>query len=238
MSFWAEDVLRPLGWAALATVVFLVSAPRDQRLFYGLLWAGLAGASYASRLHSGGYVNVLLPSYAGLALGFALGIRALEPRANAHGIRASALLWLAVGFQFASLLYNPRVPLPTSADRAAGDGLVASISTLPGRVWIPSHDYLARRAGKLGHAHEMALVDVYRGDPQGEGGRLLHELEAAVKGQRFGAIVVSSDGAYQELVQASYTRTDTLLRGNMFWTVTGKEMRPEWVYRPRPGAEE
>ena len=206
VSFWSEDLLRPMGWAAFASVVFLASAPRDQRLFYLCLWAGLIGASYVSRLHSGGYVNVLIPAYAALALGFALSVGGMERWALAQGAHVAALLWLGVGLQFAALLYNPNVPLPRPGDWEAGDRALATIAGVSGTVWLPSQGYLAERAGKRPLAHAMGLVDVHRGDPHGEGARLLREVEEAIQAQRFEAVVVDSDGAYRDLVEGAYGR--------------------------------
>lgn len=235
VTFWTADVLPALPIAALAGAYFF-AVETEGRWFYAAFAAGMVGTAWLSRVHEGGYLNVLIPAFAVGAVLFALGMHALLVRME-HADPASQrlvvpLVTLAVLVQFAVLTYDPRLQLPTATDRAAADDLVAEIASVPGEVWLPYHDYLGRRAGKPAHAHAMALADVYRGDPQGEGARLRREVEAAVRSRRFGAVVLASDGSYRELVAAAYGEGEALLDDDdVLWPVTGMAARPSLLYR-------
>ncbi len=237
--FWTADVLRPLGLAALATAAFLAQARRDQRAFYGLLLVGLVGASYASRIHAGGYVNVLLPVYAGLAVGAALGVGALQPRASQLGARPRAFLSFAVLVQFAALFESPIGQVPTAADRAAGDRLVEALREVPGDVLVLSHPHLAWRAGKPPHAQRMALYDVRRGTSAGWE-VLEAEVASAIRSRRYEAVILDVEWAWRpEGFETHYCPAGPVFEDpDVFWPVTGEPMRPTELYHLcEPGDE-
>ena len=234
LSFWSSGLLRPLGWAVLATGVFLVGARRDQRVFFGLVLVGLIGASFVSRIHVGSYLNALLPAYAGLAIGFALGVETLWGWAEQQGGRATAVLLVAVLVQFAALLYNPFRYLPTAEDRAAGDRLVETLRDVPGDVLVLSHPYLAERAGKASHAQEMALFDVWRGAPD-DRARIEAEIEEAIRSRRYGAILLDEPwwGTPDDF-EAHYRLAGPVFdRPHVFVPTTGLPTRPEYLYLRR-----
>jgi hypothetical protein len=74
-----------------------------------------------------------------------------------------SLLWIAILLQFAWLGYDPIAQIPTQADRAAGDALVAELRAAPGRVMIPFHNYLSLFAGRESYFHMVAYQEL-RGD--------------------------------------------------------------------------
>lgn len=235
VSFWTAGIFRPLGLAFLATVAFFVGARREQRGFYGLLLLGLVGASYASRIHGGGYVNVLLPLYAGLALTGALGARALWEGAGAHAKPTSLLLGLAILVQFGSLLYNPTDYLPTAADRAAGEELVERLRRIEGDVLVVYHPYLAERAGKASQAQEMAMYDVWRGTPEPRA-RLEAEIHEALRARRFGAVVLDGEpwwGLPEDFEEHYHLAGVAIDDPRAFWPVSGHQTRPERIFLRR-----
>jgi hypothetical protein len=234
LSFWSSGLLRPLGWAVLASGLFLIGASREQRLYYGFVLVGLLGASFVSRIHVGSYLNALMPAYAGLALGFALGVDAMQRWAEGQGHRATAVLMVAVLVQFAALLYNPTRLLPTAADGAAGDRLVETLRAVPGDVLVLSHPYLAERAGKPPHAQEMALFDVWRGAPD-DRNRIEALIQRAIRDRRYGAIVLDEPwwGTPTDF-DAHYRLAGPVFdRPNVFVPTTGYPSRPEYLYLRR-----
>ncbi|MEP0548217.1 MAG: glycosyltransferase family 39 protein [Rhodothermales bacterium] len=234
LSFWSSGLLRPLGWAVLATGVFLVGARREQALFYALVLVGLIGASFVSRIHTGSYLNALMPAYAGLALGFALGVDAMQRWAEQQGHRATAVLMVAVLVQFGALLYNPMRLVPTAEDRAAGDRLVEILRDVPGEVLVLSHPYLAERVGKPPHAQEMALFDVWRGAP-GDRDRIEALIQRAIRDRRYGAIVLDEPwwGTPDDF-DAHYRLAGPVFdRPRVFLPTTGYPSRPEYLYLRR-----
>ena len=248
VTFWTEDLVRTLPMV-VGALYFLV-ADRERRLFYGALAAGAVGSAWLSRIHSGGHINVLLPALAvGVLLAVLGGWRLLDDaRTRGEASRPWALgLWAVVVVQFALLVYDPRAQLPTAADRAAGDQVVAELRGVPGDVWAPGQGYLARRAGKPVHSHIMALSDVVRGDPRGEGERVSAEILTALDAGRFEAVLFpyrdcASDNRYAaicEMLDLNYDDPERLLEGAAMRPVAGTDIRPLFLYpRASRGASE
>ena len=81
--------------------------------------------------------------------------------------------------------YDPRRFVPTAADRAAGDALLARLRATDGEVLIPFHPFYAHLAGKRSYLHRMGVLDIWRagmGAPRG--------LAAALAQHRFAAVVM------------------------------------------------
>jgi hypothetical protein len=213
IGFWTEDLLRPLPIAAAAAAAYLAMAARtrhwDRLLFYGALAAGLVGAAYMSRLHSGGYDNVMLPAYAAAAVLLALALHEAVGMARrsgadpargsvAHEARAptagpEVVAYGVVALQFLLLVYNPAAQLPTADDRAAGHELVATIAGLEGQVWIPGHGYLATLAGKRSYAHAAMVTDVIRAGDSRAKELMVDDLSRAIREHRFDALIMDSE---------------------------------------------
>jgi hypothetical protein len=109
---------------------------------------------------------------------------ALAPLADTTQLGPSAVA--AVAAQLAFVRWSPAPLVPTAADRAAGAQLIARIAAIPGEVFVPSHPWYARLAGKSRtFTHRMGLLDVtYKGSYRVEG------LEDALKRGRFAAVIV------------------------------------------------
>jgi hypothetical protein len=187
-------------------------------------------------MHTGGYDNVLLPAFAGLAIGLGLGTHALVQRAGSGnlpvrwGIAAACLaqiLWLAC---------DPRAQIPGARDREAGDSLVRLIRELPGEVFVPGRGHLTALAGKRPFAHAMAIDDVFRGT-DGEAAAALEEsIGTALRQRRFGALLFD-ETPREHLVDiaAGYEHRGRLLQDpEALLPVTGLRTRPEELYVRRP----
>jgi hypothetical protein len=237
-GFWTADLLPVLGVAGLVAAVAVVRrcttlrAGDSWRFFCPLLAAGMVGSSWLVRTLVGAEVNNLLPAYAAVSILAAIGLDDLwrwrvagDPRAS-RAWPARVAEALLVG-QFALLAYDPRAELPTAADRAAGDRIVAELSTVRGDVFLPHHGYLAVLAGKRSFAHALAMDNVFL-DDTGPGRRDLPEaVIQALREARFGAAVVESDGWHAELIRSRYPACRPLLdRSDVFWPVTGAHLRP------------
>jgi len=244
VGFWREDVLPKLSPAlALALLAVCWREPGRDRwpaLLYPALALGALAAAWSSRLHVGGYLNVLLPLHAVLAL--------LAPMALSRSFAAAR--WRGVvhalcALQFALLLYHPSIYLPRPGDAAAGKKLLATLAAVKGDVFVPDHGYLAPRVGKPSFAHGMAIYDVERGDPGPVWQRFAQELREAVQGQRFSAIVLdtprydavlSEGNRFSPVLLGAYARQPTtLLPPGAGYPTTGLKTRPESLYLPRQG---
>ncbi|MBI4832962.1 MAG: glycosyltransferase family 39 protein, partial [Candidatus Lindowbacteria bacterium] len=76
VDFWTKDLLLALPVACLMSAWCLYAKfsymTRKTFLFYFLMTGGMVGASWLSRLHEGGYDNVLMTAYAALSILFGL----------------------------------------------------------------------------------------------------------------------------------------------------------------------
>jgi hypothetical protein len=263
LGFWTEDLLRPFPLAVAAAVTFLIvlARRRDPRvLFHLALLGGTAATSWASRLHSGGYDNVMLVVYAGGAIVAALALHAAltSPRVLASPRRDTLLagLYGIAAVQFLMLLYNPFSQLPSRADRDAGHALVAAIAELPGDVYLPGHGYLATMAGKRAYAHAAMVTDVLRAVPGAAKDMMATEFGDALRSRRFDAIIMDSEfppscpprgpvvtsiNWYCQDIHDHYRADRELIADrSTFWPRTGVHRRPSTLYLPRtaPPADE
>jgi hypothetical protein len=236
--FWRLDLLGRLPVAAAAAVAFFAvsrfGANDPRRLYYPCLAIGTLGASLLSRLHSGGYENVLLPAYAGLAIFFGLGANASGRLAVARRRPLAALaIYVLCLIQFAMLAYDPEKQIPGERDRSAGERLVETIRGFEGEVLVVSHGYLAGLAGKRRSAQWMALTDVLRAGEGPVKDDIQREIEGAIRERRFAAIITDGDWHEKDLEAHYELRGSAFDDASVFWTRTGVRTRPERIYLPK-----
>lgn len=189
-------------WAGLAHALGRRTERQGAGIAY-LLWLGLGGL-FASCLsfgtqwaHTNAYIpGVFFPALAiGAAAGRLLRRPAISPAqagddapAPAPGARAlrQALVYvlLLASLVPALLRVHPARHLPTAADRAAGDGVIARLRSAPGEVLIPFHPFYAHLAGKRTYLHRMGVWDV-RGTVAGP----VRGLAESLRERRFARIV-------------------------------------------------
>ncbi|MBN1594370.1 glycosyltransferase family 39 protein [candidate division FCPU426 bacterium] len=252
ITFWTHDLLRPLWVAAFFSLVYLVrpdkSTPPQQRFFYLAAAAGWLGASWISRLHYGGYDNVLFPAYAIGAIFFGLAFWACEKSLHAscsprRPVMHFFFLLLAL-VQFAWLYYPPARQLPSASDRVSGKNIVGLIRKYPGEVLVPSHGYLAVLAGKRSWAHTQMLSDtILLGPPGPVRDALVAEIRTALKGRRFSAIIVNYNdplflGFFGQDLKEFYRLSGGIqYQGKDFLPVTGMLTRPAYIFIPLQNGE-
>jgi hypothetical protein len=183
------------------------------------------------------------------ALGLLLGLSVSLPRPAWLRWPARPALLALVVIQFVTLIYDPRVVLPTQRDAAAGQALLQTIRSYPGEVFIPAHSYYTALAGKATYAHWAAItdtsgiwdtdLDVQHGGVNDPRRRIiLDEISAAVARQQFDAILLDDipkeRRAYWDALLAPYYRLERpLFSGpDVFWTVSGAPKRPDLIYVP------
>jgi len=126
--------------------------------------------------------------------------------------------------------YDPRRYLPTVADRARGDALIAQLRAAPGDVLIPFHPFYAHLAGKRTYLHRMGVLDVGRaglGVPKG--------LAEAFAAQRFSLVVmdykIDGNWNYWPGLLAQYQRTKPIDGPPVY---SGSDTAPRYVLVPNP----
>jgi hypothetical protein len=253
LGFWFRDLLTPFAVAVCLAVVWFLArlagdggegraAPERRVVWFEVFAAaGMIGSAWVSRLHDGGYDNVLLPAHAAIAVLFGLAIDAvlrLAARTPWPDL-AAACLWSACLVQFATVSYNPAQQIPRAEDRAAGLKLVEAIRRIPGDVLIPNHGYLAVLAGKRDFAHGMAVSDLLRGAAGPAREDLVSAFREALRRREFAAVIIDQEWFFKTDLERDYDYLSPVFQGaGVFWPVTGARTRPASIYVPRaaPGA--
>jgi hypothetical protein len=172
-----------IGFApVLATIAFTVlvgrswlrrTVSRAEIVFGSMLAAGFAGA-IASRLHIGGWINVLIPwtTFASIAMAV-VASRMKERRAQ--------FVSVALVVQLCMWLYDPNAYVPPRAAKARHARFAAMVHAYEeqGPVLVPARGHVAR--GR--HFHVAALADTARVD-----GGVPEDLRARVDGRVYAAI--------------------------------------------------
>jgi hypothetical protein len=236
-DFWIYDVFQSMFIACFLALFYLIylfikNMYRDF-LLYLLFAVGMLGATWLSRMHSGGWNNVLFPAYAAFAIFLGLGLHTLKSWRNSATWQA--LLKIVCISQFALLFYNPFIQIPTKADVEAGKMFIRTMKRIEGEILSPSSGYLLALAGKNTYAQRMALDDVLRGKDEKIKNTLKTEISQAILHKQFGAIILDSqwlwfmDEITQEYEPAGYI----FYQDGVFWPVTGIQLRPHTLFLPR-----
>lgn len=229
-------------------------------LFYLLFFLGMVVGMIPFSLNIGGYYNCLIPAFIALAILAALMVNHLEIRFKAYNPfkreMLSFCLYAACIVQFGIFLYNPLDEMPTKADREAGDMLVSYIAQIKGEVLVPSHPYLAVRAGKKTSIHSSALQTylllagkspdkpnepdsiiyplferLYRSEGLDPGDDFYEQLRRKIADKYYSAIILDSELQFID-IKPSYYYAGKILQDDVFWTYTGGKTRPNLLYLP------
>jgi hypothetical protein len=178
--FWDLSLYRHLHWLSLTAVLgllVLLTRVRLRRptvvgvlrnpLLYDLAGAaGLLVAAWVSYVHSGSFLNVLMPAYAACAGigGCAYGLL------RGRGAVGALIATLLVGLQIHSLVqheYAGRAQ-PKPIDHTAGAELIARLRRLPGPVLVLRHPWYGTLAGKGSFAQADGITEILRSqNPRG-----------------------------------------------------------------------
>lgn len=201
-EFWTVDVAPVALLFALATcslVLLLLQNPKKGLLYLGLA-IGLIGSSYSSRLHSFGYINVLMPLHAFVAFGSALCLCLLSkpplkktPQTPLIAPTLSCAC-LLVFLELASLTYNPFALLPCAEATQKNQTFLQNLSqSAHHEILFPDIAFLPRQAGKPSQALGMAAFDLLRAQLPENRQYIRHDfqkdLEEAIGQGHFSAIL-------------------------------------------------
>src|SRR5919106_5816173 len=245
LGFWQDDLLELLPIATTMAIFYLVSqfsaSNKDSALFYSLFAAGMLGSSWFSRLHTGGWDNVLIPGYAAIAILFGLSFHSLLQFFRSESVEkrlvVEAFVILAAVIQLATLIYNPVEQVPTQKDLDAGNEFVNVLRQIEGDVLVTHHGFLPQLADKNSYAHWAAVVDILRGDKERPEARIMfNDLQKAIEEKRFGAIILNSENfpARSVAFKKYYEKQRPIFsKKSVFWPVTGFQTRPRFIFLPR-----
>ncbi|CAN5917610.1 hypothetical protein BH11MYX3_BH11MYX3_14300 [soil metagenome] len=125
--------------------------------------------------------------------------------------------------------WNPQRYIPTAQDRAAGAKLVERIRSIEGDVWMPSHPWYLKLAGKTPHVHRMGIKDVTTRQA-----REVLGLDEALRTHAFSALVLDERDVNLELgaVTQFYRPAFKLPADERPRVYTGAAIQPDAIWVP------
>jgi len=220
LGFWTQDVVPMLPLLALGLRGFLLrwqQGRRGEALFLAAFGSGGLLTSWLSRLHVGGFDNVMMYGFAAACVLAPIAV-VQSPRA----LRSTGALLLLVQFVWLGGKAWQREPsvtlLPSAAHRHAHEELAAFVAAQPGPVWIPAHGGITRRAGKGTGAHGQAIFDLLQALPKDDNGML--DLMALIERQRLAHLPPRVRTAITGLID----RTNDALRAHHFAAIVVDEV--------------
>ena len=256
VRFLVDDIFMLVPAALFFSLLFigyrLYQRSCTDFFFHGMFFASMFIASGVSRMHSGGYINVLIPAYLVTALYFGPGLQVAlyslgtrgdcaSPSANRRpgkilpeplrSFLLSGMILAAAGYQLWLLAYDPRAQVPGKADMDAGDAFIATLLEIDGDVFVPFHGFIPTMAGKATHSQGMALEDVFRSTDEQTRDELKDEMRAAIVNKKFSAIILDGEWRFMSEINANYEHVATLYDDQTtFMPKTGMPTRPQMIY--------
>jgi len=217
-----------------------LGSARDANLaVFALALAAAFAAAASSRLHAGGYVNVLAvwSAFAGVAVAVTAAHAERVAEARGAGALVGAGLALAVVCQFAHFAYDPRDATPSSHAELDARLVEKRVRELErsGEVLLWGRGHVTAQR----HFHVMALIDVMRG-----GLGIPETVASAIRERRYAAFVIDE---WPELtlegILGRRSELFDLVLSNYYvaerWddresdAVLGRRVHPTWVLEPR-----
>ncbi len=210
---------------------------KHARLYYALLTIGLLVIAGLGRIHTGGWINVLMPIHAGVAVVTGWGLFAAREHNESNPL-ILRFIYLLLGVQLIMMIWDPRPAIPTQADRQAGHAWLNHVRSIHGDVWTTHRGHLTFLAGKKRHAHMMAIQDVMRStaDFRGAKSRLAMEVNEALASDQFARMLMDNDDFwFMPSVQQHMVRDGDhwFSQPDVFWPRAGARLRPEIGYVPK-----
>lgn len=234
MDFFSQDIAAVFIASVLALYYLLSQRLKIMKNFFLYAALGMMAASWASRLHRGGWNNALFPAYAIIAILCGLSVaKLLHESSISRKMAVYAILFV----QFAVLFYNPLSYLPPTGSSEAGLNFMRVVEQIPDPVFMPNHPYLLSRLEKEAHAHSLTIWDFFRTWDKTLGNEMKGNLMKKLEAQEFNAIIIDNemlslqDGWFTENLNKYYVKNGTLfVDETVFWTVSGVRTRPETIY--------
>ncbi|MEZ5539565.1 MAG: hypothetical protein R3E63_06365 [Pseudomonadales bacterium] len=220
MNFLHGDMLTgvPIYLGLCASFILMGKKTARQRCAWLSLFSGFFLMSLLSRWYSGGWINVLLAFHQLIVVisvaGFWLVVKSLSG-VQSPWVRNTflGLMSVLLTLNMARAWIHPNYFLPTEADRACGDSVVAVLKQAPGdRVCVSKHTYLAFLADKKSCAHEAWGIDVMNGSSHQFAEQLQQDVKQQLLSGHYSLLLLDNDRQFKDYDvhwnQLPYTATD------------------------------
>jgi hypothetical protein len=223
-----------VGLTLAAGAWWVLGAALDRRVNGTLFYAAGIGLSAwftcsVMRAHHGGFLNVYMFLHWTMAYGLVVAAR--EALREVEGWRGVAIAAAAFTLQLGHTASNLDLDrlVPTEADRAAGDELVAYLRECEGPVLSPFNPWLAAQAGHDPGYHLIAMWDIRF--PAGPFHADVEHTLDGVTDRYYGTIVDASDSAGLGISKAYKQDRAFEFGGNVFMPKTGWRRRPSVIWK-------
>ena len=236
LSFWINDIFKYVTIAlAFCSLVFFKPLENKTKvgnfIRHGLLLGSLVLSSFAFRLHEGGYTNVLMPAYAGIAIYFGMGLHISQSLFKSAPLRRIVPAVLAIA-QFGNLFYWPQNQLPSEKDRQTGYKILKIISNFDGDVFCSNHPWYLAMEGKPTNAFECPIWDIHRDKGTQNWQKMTQQMKTAIETQKYDAFILYQDQweLFTPIFYQYYRLEDSNLSGDAFTPVAGSPFKPTHLY--------
>lgn len=252
LGFWTKDLLPMLPLVLLALAGFVArwrEGERQSALLLAAVGSGGLVTSWFSRMHVGGFDNVMMYGFAAACV---LGPAAAAAKARWLQIATPAVLaaQFAILGGFAVHRDPSRTALPSEAHRAAHEELLAYVRAQRRDVLIVGHGGITAQAGKAPGAHGQAIFDLLQVLPRTPNGNLDlavlldDDKLSTLPGKAPVALRSFRDGLFAALQQQRYSaivldhQIGEQFDGLFLFGLVGPDGRPDTpddLYRRRSG---
>jgi hypothetical protein len=190
-GFWTNDLAGAVGiyyLLALGAIAWMGKENLKRSWWYVAFLLGFVMASYISRLHWGGWLNVLIPLHVAVSLLAGLSLKYWRWHKPQVALAAGSFTLL----QMALLFYNPQPLIPTQESVEKGRRFLDEIALIDGDIFMSEIQFVQTRAGKKSFTYGMAGFDVMRSDLKDKNhirDKLYSELLDAFENHRFSAVI-------------------------------------------------
>ncbi len=233
-EFWTVDVAAiPVAFGlGAAYLIHRVARERGAAIDHLVFAGAMLACAWLSRLHGGGFVNVLMPLHAAIAIAAGCSWGSAAVGSGPRWLRPA--IGAALVGQFVLLVYDPSSAVPSARHRTAFDALVERIREIDGPVIVPYHGHLTALAGKERHAHTMAVADVLRGTDRALRSRLYLAIDERIERREFGAIVLDDPSWHRAKLERHYRYAGpSVPDSEAMRSLSGAPQRPWLLYLPR-----
>ncbi len=193
LLFVPVSVIEPLAaaWVVIVAAAVMTRAKLKDAMFYAFVSVALFGGVWFVEAHRGASVNSVMPVYAWTAVLLGVAMSRLLDYAEEVAVPQMAVaVLLAAAVQLVALVYNPGRYIPPADAVAKTQRFIYQLRAMPGDVYVLNHSYDAVLAGKQPHAEGEALGAVLDAKLGMTSSDLRAELDAALDGHRYTAIVI------------------------------------------------
>jgi hypothetical protein len=239
-KFWFKDIGFNLLIAMSFSMIYLWKTRKTNKTAFGFYLSfglGGIGASWFSRMHEGGDVNVLIPMILWLAICLGLGLEKIRASVKEFPLRKKHYFYTAfivvIFTQLLILQRDPRQCIPSEKDYYQMKSFESYLSGLPGNVYIPSHGYLLHQKVQPAYANLVAGWDILRSKDEGTKKIFVENISRSLENKEFDWIILDNNDAFFIDLKIYYKKELEISSAiQPADTVTGYKSHPLYVYVP------